>query len=72
MQNSFNVTPANEATQAHVKELNANVAVATFPNNTGEFYADLYRQDGSCPILVYSASCPPVCATFLKTVLIKL
>ena len=67
---SYNVTPANKATatQAHVKELNANVAVGTFPTNKGEYFADLYKSNNSCSTLVYAASCPPVNDTFVTTV----
>lgn len=67
---SYTVTPANKltATQAHVKELNANVATGTFPSNKGEYFADLYKSNNSCSILVYAESCPPVNDTFLITV----
>lgn len=74
---SYNVTPANSSTktQAHVKELNANVCTSTFPSPKGligKHYADLYISINGANTLIYSYyDCAPVGCAFKETVLLN-
>lgn len=69
----YQVIKADKATytQAHVKELNANIATGTF-KGYGNQLADLYSSKNSCAVLVAHKSCPPVNDTFVKTVMITI
>lgn len=71
---TYNVTPANSITktQAHVKELNANILILSFSGATGAQKADLYISSNSCAVLVAHGSCAPVNDTFIRTVTIQL
>lgn len=70
---TYQVTPANRETytQSHVKELNANVAISTFPDTNGEQLADLYYNPNGCNIVVFSGSCPPVNSHLIESIKLK-
>lgn len=60
-----------QVTGSVVKELNANVARATF-SGRGEQRADLYTSPNECPVLVAHGTCAPANGEFQRTVKIVL
>jgi hypothetical protein len=55
-----------------VKELNAAVLTATFPQKNGFYKADLYNDLHASSKLVYSGSCAPINSVYSDTVTIEL
>lgn len=67
----YQVVRESEISNRIVKELNAAVCTATFPNS-GTQLADLYSCPNSSDVLVFHQSCSPVNSKFVKTVWINL
>lgn len=67
----YQVTRESEISNRVVKELNASVCTATFPDS-GIQLADLYSSPNTSKQLVFHSSCAPVNSTFLETVKINL
>ena len=68
----YNTVKESPASNRIVKELNASVLTATFPNEDGEYMADLYSSPNSSKKLVYHGTCAPINSLFAGTFLIKL
>jgi hypothetical protein len=68
---TYQVTRESEISNRIVKELNAAVCTATFPES-GEQLADLYSSPNHCNVLVFHGSCAPVHSNFKGTYLINL
>lgn len=66
---TYNVTQLENG-QYIVRELNANVYIATFKDNKTTELADLYMSPNECDCLVRHETCQPINATFVETVIL--
>lgn len=69
--NIYQVVRETPISNLIVKELNAAVCTATFPES-GVQLADLYSCRNSSDVLVFHNTCSPVNSTFVKKVYINL